>query len=84
MGRIRSNNNVNGGKNSHFELNAGAFFGPRGKTSIGFAMGDSDGDSGFIFPIFNIGYRFQKPEGGFMVRANAGIVSLGMSIGYAF
>ena len=61
---------LTGKKNNHFELNAGAFIGNEGYT--------------FIFPIFNIGYRFQKPEGGFIFRANAGFPSLGLSIGYAF
>ena len=38
----------------------------------------------FVFPIFNLGYRYQKPEGGFIFRANAGIISLGLSFGYVF
>ena len=60
------------GKNYvHFELNAGAFIG-------------NEGGHIFLFPIFNVGYRLQKPEGGFIFRANAGIISLGLSIGYAF
>ena len=42
-----------------------------------------DGEA-FIFPIFNVGYRYQKPGGGFIFRANAGIISLGLSFGYAF
>ena len=61
---------LTGKYNNHFELNAGAFIGNGGYT--------------FIYPIFNVGYRFQKPDGGFIFRANAGIVSLGLSFGYAF
>ena len=61
---------LTGKYNNHFELNAGAFIGNEGYT--------------FIYPIFNVGYRFQKPDGGFIFRANAGIVSLGLSLGYAF
>ena len=61
---------LTGKYNNHFELNAGAFIGNEGYT--------------FIYPIFNVGYRFQKPEGGFIFRANAGIISLGLSFGYAF
>ena len=38
----------------------------------------------FIFPLFNIGYRYQKPSGGFIFRLNAGIYSFGLSLGYAF
>ena len=75
---------LTGKKNSHFELNAGAFFSPKGEESLGFAMGDSNTDGVFIFPIFNIGYRYQKPSGGFIFRANIGAISAGLSVGYAF
>jgi hypothetical protein len=75
---------LTGKKNSHFELNAGAFFSPKGEVSLGFAMGDSNTDGVFIFPIFNIGYRYQKPSGGFIFRANVGAISTGLSVGYAF
>ena len=47
-------------------------------------MGDSNTDGVFIFPIFNIGYRYQKPSGGFIFRANVGALSTGLSLGYAF
>ena len=64
---------LTGKKNNHFELNAGGF--------LGF---EDTYNEAFIFPIFNVGYRYQKPEGGFIFRANAGIISLGLSFGYAF
>ena len=64
---------LTGKKNNHFELNAGGFLGL--EDTYNYA---------FIFPIFNVGYRYQKPEGGFIFRANAGIISLGLSFGYAF
>ena len=73
MGRSWSNNNVNWKKNHHIELNAGAFIGDEGRY-----------DAKFIFPIFNIGYRYQKPNGGFIFRLNQGAESLGISLGYAF
>ena len=60
------------GKKKHFELNAGAF------------IAVDEYRDNFIFPIFNVGYRYQKPDGGFIFRANAGIISLGLSFGYAF
>ena len=69
---------LTGKKNNHFELNAGGFLGLDCPCVIG-----KDGEA-FIFPIFNVGYRYQKPEGGFIFRANAGIISLGLSFGYAF
>lgn len=61
---------LTGKKNDHFELNAGAFIG--------------DGDGTFIFPLLNAGYRHQEPNGGLIFRANVGIISLGISLGYAF
>ena len=61
---------LTGKKNNHFELNAGAFITEEGIF--------------FPVPILNFGYRYQKPEGGFIFRANAGIISLGISFGYAF
>ena len=64
---------LTGKKNNHFELNAGGFLGFEDRNN-----------EAFIFPIFNVGYRYQKPEGGFIFRANAGIISLGLSFGYAF
>ena len=67
---------ITGKKNKHFEFNAGSFLGVYEKRS--------NKNIPFLLPILNIGYRYQKPEGGFIFRANAGIVALGISIGYAF
>jgi len=64
---------LTGKKNHHIELNVGAFIGDEGRY-----------DARFIFPIFNIGYRYQKPNGGFIFRLNQGAESLGISFGYAF
>ena len=66
-------------KNKHLEVNAGAFigvdkyYGARGKKA-----------DPFIFPILNIGYRYQKPNSGFIFRANVGFLSIGASFGYTF
>jgi hypothetical protein len=65
-----------GKKNNNFELNAGAF------------IGDDYGDT-FLFPILNIGYRYQetqmvKARGGLILRVNLGYFSAGLSFGYAF
>ena len=62
-----------GKKNHHIELNVGAFIGDEGRY-----------DARFIFPVFNVGYRYQKPNGGFIFRLNQGAESLGISFGYAF
>ncbi len=74
---------LTGKYNNHFEINAGAFIGHHGDGII-INSGGYKVSSAFISPIFNVGYRYQKPEGGFIFRANAGIISLGLSFGYAF
>ncbi len=83
---------LTGKKNNHFELNAGGFLGIDKTTGYNrTGTGPSNyiyekevGYYPFVFPIFNVGYRYQKPDGGFIFRANAGIISLGLSFGYAF
>jgi hypothetical protein len=80
-------------KNNHFELNAGAFLGFEKRFGIQLG-GVSNGRFNilikdftyepFIFPILNLGYRYQKPGRGFIFRANVGLPSIGMSLGYAF
>ena len=92
MGRFGGNYNVNWQKNNHFELNAGGFLGIEKTTRYNSSYYQQLYNVPqrevsyypFVFPIFNVGYRYQKPEGGFIFRANAGIISLGLSFGYAF
>jgi hypothetical protein len=62
---------LTGKKNSHFELNTGLF------------SGQEDGDS-FTLPLIDVGYRYQKPEGGFVFKAKIGILGVGFGVGYAF
>ena len=62
---------LTGKKNGHFELNAGTFIG-------------SNSNSTFLHPLLNIGYRYQKPDGGIILRTYAGIIGFGISLGYAF
>ena len=83
---------LTGKKNNHFELNAGGFLGIEKTTRYNSSYYQQLYNVPqrevsyypFVFPIFNVGYRYQKPEGGFIFRANAGIISLGLSFGYAF
>ena len=74
-----------GKKNKHLEVNAGAFIGVdkyyNRNSSLG-AVGERADP--FIFPILNIGYRYQKLNSGFIFRANVGFLSIGVSFGYAF
>lgn len=64
---------LTGKKNSHFELNTGVFSG----------VNIDDSDS-VTLPLFDVGYRYQKPEGGFVFKAKIGILGIGIGLGYAF
>ena len=64
---------LTGEKNSHFELNAGIFSGK-----------DIDDSNSFAFPLLDVGYRYQKPNGGFIFKAKLGILGVGIGLGYAF
>ena len=64
---------LTGKNNGHFELNGGAFFGK-----------DSFEKNVFVLPLIDIGYRYQKPKGGFIFKAKAGILGIGIGLGYAF
>ena len=85
---------LTGKNNKHFELNSGAFLGFRKLTdadlydespnAIPNQVVTEPTYKKYILPILNVGYRYQKPEGGFIFRANAGLISLGLSFGYAF
>ena len=61
---------LTGKTNNHFELNGGVFIGK---------------DNGmFYLPILDLGYRYQKPDGGFLFKAKVGFFSIGLGLGYAF
>jgi hypothetical protein len=64
---------LTGKNNKHFELNGGVFV---VIASRDFNM--------FYFPILDLGYRYQKPEGGFLFKAKVGISGIGIGLGYAF
>jgi len=64
---------LTGKGNNHFEINGGAFFGY-----------DNYYEDSFVLPHLDLGYRFQKPNGGFIFKAKAGILGLGIGLGYAF
>jgi hypothetical protein len=64
---------LTGKQNKHFELNGGVFIGK-----------DIEQDDIFVLPLVDFGYRYQKPEGGFIFKAKAGILGVGIGLGYAF
>ena len=75
-------------RNQYFEFNMGAFCGYNEERFNWHHNGSEwtydTNLRAFLSPTLTAGYRYQKPEGGFIFRANAGIISLGLSIGYAF
>lgn len=64
---------LTGRQNKYFELNGGAFVGK-----------DVERDEVFVLPLVDVGYRYQKPEGGFVFKAKIGILGVGIGLGYAF
>lgn len=73
---------LTGRKAHHFETNVGMYFFEE------MVMGPADRwmptGNYFGFPNFNLGYRFEKSEGGFLFKINAGIPGIGIGLGYAF
>lgn len=63
---------LKGNRNNHFEINAAGFLAKPGSFEIS------------VLPILDFGYRYQKPSGGFLFRAKAGIWGAGIGLGYAF
>lgn len=60
----------------HFEAGVGVFVG----NDTGFGMGDGV----FALPLVDLGYRYQKPGSSFIFRAKAGVLCVGIGLGYAF
>jgi len=65
---------LTGKGNNHFEINAGTFIGKNSEVQ----------DELFFMPIADLGYRYQKPEGGFIIKASAGFLGIRFGLGYAF
>ena len=66
---------LTGKGDQHFEL------------SGGFVLGydnDPEEKSQFALPMLDLGYRYQKPNGGFVFRVKVGILGVGVGVGYAF
>ena len=63
---------LTGKGNSHMEFNLGIFSG-------------KDNNDPFILPLLDVGYRYQKPEGGLIFKVKAGILGIfSIGLGYAF
>ena len=70
IGGILGLNFIIGRKNGHFDSSIGGFIG-------------SDG-SVFAWPIGTVGYRYQKPSGGFIFKTHIGTLGLDIGLGYSF
>jgi len=66
---------LTGQSNHHFELGGGLFIGKIAKKADPYYFG---------IPLIDFGYRYQKPDGGFLFRAKGGILGYGLSFGYSF
>ncbi|MGL4908361.1 MAG: hypothetical protein ACRC9X_07010 [Bacteroidales bacterium] len=75
-----------GKKNHHFELNLGCYILFHTTAKLLTANGDrfSPDHNKYVMPIFNAGYRYQRPQGGFFMRAFTGVSGIGYGLGYAF
>ena len=63
---------LTGKGNSHMEFNLGIFSG-------------KDNNDPFILPLLDVGYRYQKPEGGLIFKVKAGVLGIfSVGLGYAF
>lgn len=65
---------LTGKGNNHFEVNAGTFIGKYSDVQAEY----------FFLPILDLGYRYQKPEGGLVFNAEAGFLGIRFGLGYAF
>ena len=74
-------NILNGASNNHFEVNLGA----RTFFDIPFDKVNSNVDHGFfIYPIVNLGYRYQQPNGKFLFKVLGGTDGISVGIGMTF
>lgn len=76
---------LTGKGNHHFEANGGAFLGSFKNNINDSGIFGSCDNAGFeVLPLIDIGYRFQKPEGGVIFRAKMGSLGVGLGLGIAF
>jgi hypothetical protein len=82
---------ISGSMNNHFEADLGIAFLFKETVTVDALGYDPDEEAipvpskikGSIF-IFNLGYRYQKPDGGILFRTYIGLQGIGIGLGYAF
>ncbi|MEL6250924.1 MAG: hypothetical protein AAFR87_02835 [Bacteroidota bacterium] len=75
LGGLVGGSLLTGSGNHHFEVD------------LGVIVGKNDGSGSndvFVQGVGEVGYRFQKPGGGFLFKLKAGITGIGGALGYAF
>jgi len=81
-------NTIKGFGKHHFECDLGVRFIMGRSWSIfqdnGVVEDPPKLDNSNVKPIFNVGYRFQKPNGKFILRTFIGLGGFGLGIGRAF
>lgn len=65
---------LTGKRNHHFMASGGIFVGQDFEMNTGI----------YALPMLDIGYRFQRPQGGFLLLAKAGVFGVGIGIGGSF
>lgn len=73
-----------GKDNNHFEVDFGGRFVYDNYRNFKPNVPDSKYKPIAIFPIVNIGYRYQRPKGGVFFKSLIGIDGLTLGLGYAF
>jgi hypothetical protein len=65
----------------HFEISGGSHFKIWEDSNDEGGIFSCDGDLNTIVPLVEIGYRYQKPEGGFLFRAHIGTSGVAIGLG---
>ena len=52
--------------------------------SVGATYSDGEDVASFLWPKLDLGYRYQKPDGGFLFKVFATTVGLGLGVGSTF
>jgi len=73
-----------GHDNHHFEASGGAFIGTFKSKNNPSIFGSCLEPVTRTFPLIDVGYRFQKLDGGLVFRAKLGSQGLGLGVGVSF
>lgn len=84
-GQILGLSAVNGSGNHHFELATGIYLLSDNKQAVSNEpLFSCEPRTKNHMAFVDLGYRYQKPEGGIIFRAKVGLLGIGLGLGYAF